>query len=79
MAQEEEEQVNYLLPSSQFSIHLLRRTTSEPLTNSETPRIEVEAKLVELNVELSRSALSFSQQLVDYFSRPPEAPRRPKK
>ncbi len=69
---------SFLIPPSQFSIHLLRRTTPEPLKSESTPRIEVEATLTELNVGVSKSVLRFSHQLVGYLNRHYAPSRRPK-
>uniref|UniRef100_A0A5K3FLW9 Chorein_N domain-containing protein n=3 Tax=Mesocestoides corti TaxID=53468 RepID=A0A5K3FLW9_MESCO len=71
-------QRHHLIPPSQFSIHLLRRTTPEPLTSDETARIEVDAKLESLNLDLSKRALGFSYKLIKYFKNHLTPTRRPR-
>ncbi|KAL5103024.1 Vacuolar protein sorting-associated protein 13D [Taenia crassiceps] len=75
----EEEKVKqyYLVPPSQFSVHLLRRTTPELLTSESTPRIEVEAKLTALDVDVSQGVLAYSRRLMDFFQQQSGTPHRP--
>ncbi|KAL5964251.1 Vacuolar protein sorting-associated protein 13D [Taenia solium] len=75
----EEEKIKqcYLVPPSQFSVHLLRRTTPELLTSESTPRIEVEAKLTALDVNVSQGVLAYSRRLMDFFKRQSAPLHRP--
>ncbi|KAH9277961.1 Vacuolar protein sorting-associated protein 13D [Echinococcus granulosus] len=68
---------HYLIPPSQFSVHLLRRTTPELLTSESTPRIEMEAKLTSLDVDVSQGVLAYSHRLMDFFKRQSTPPHRP--
>ncbi|BHF82327.1 Vacuolar protein sorting-associated protein 13D [Sparganum proliferum] len=71
-----EEEPQYLLPPSQFSIHLKRQTTPEPLTSD--PRIEVEASLAHLRLQLSNSAYRLTCGFLTYLNRRFSASRRPR-
>ncbi|VDL89757.1 unnamed protein product [Schistocephalus solidus] len=71
-----EAEPQHLLPPSQFSIHLKRQTTPEPLTLD--PRIEVEASLAHLQLQLSNSAYRLICGFLTYLSRSFSATRRPR-
>ncbi|VDN96296.1 unnamed protein product [Rodentolepis nana] len=71
-------QERFLIPPSQFSVHLLRRSTPEPLTSETTPRIEVEAQLTSLRVDFSLGVLAYAHQLTDFLKQKAIPPHRPK-
>lgn len=72
------EREHFFIPPSHFSVHLQRRTSNEPLTSDSIPRIEIEAKLESLELDVSREVLTYSHQLVEYFKSQSSTSQRPR-